>query len=181
MDNIELKDIPNFEGIYAITKDGKVWSYKTNTFLSQSKNSSGYFQVHLITNEDKLYLVHRLVAMTYLDNPENKPTVDHINRIRSDNRVENLRWATHKEQYENQDNSYFKEHQLEIAGLGGSKLSKGVEMRDKDNHSILYKTFPSSYQAAIQEFGDKNKNSLINRCANGKKPSAYGYWWCFVK
>lgn len=46
-------------------------------------------------------LMHRLVAETFLDNPENKPTVDHINRVREDNRVENLRWASHKEQVEN--------------------------------------------------------------------------------
>ena len=51
----------------------------------------------------------------------------------------------------------------------------------QNNHNILINTFPSSMQAAIQLFGDKSKNSLINRCANGKKTSAYGYWWCFAE
>lgn len=59
--------------------------------------------------------------------------------------------------------------------------SRAVEMRDKNNHNILYKTYSSSYQAAIQEFRDERKNSLINRCAHGKCKSAYGYWWCFVE
>jgi len=51
----------------------------------------------------KSYRVSRLVAETYLENPEDKPTVDHINRIRDDNRIENLRWATHSEQMLNRN------------------------------------------------------------------------------
>lgn len=50
----------------------------------------------------KVY-VHRLVSETFIPNPDNKPTVDHVNRNRKDNRVENLRWASQKEQTENRD------------------------------------------------------------------------------
>lgn len=58
----------------------------------------GYRQVSI---NNKSYDVHRLVAEAFIPNQEKKPTVDHINRIRDDNRVQNLRWATYKEQAEN--------------------------------------------------------------------------------
>lgn len=61
-------------------------------------NAQGYRRV---TIEGKSYKVHRLVAETFIDNPENKPTVDHIDRDKSNNNVSNLRWATMKEQTEN--------------------------------------------------------------------------------
>lgn len=62
------------------------------------KNNNGYSQVGI---RGKLYLVHRLVAEAFIPNPEQKPTVDHINREPSDNRICNLRWATYKEQVDN--------------------------------------------------------------------------------
>lgn len=65
------------------------------TFGSKSGNYA------VVKYHGKPYRVHRLVAETFIQNPENKPTVDHINRNRYDNRVENLRWATQKEQVDN--------------------------------------------------------------------------------
>ena len=59
---------------------------------------TGYMRVMINKKE---YRVHRLIAETFLDNPENKPTVDHINRIKTDNRLCNLRWATPHDQIEN--------------------------------------------------------------------------------
>ena len=61
---------------------------------------SGYRHVMI---QGKSYSVHRIVAETFIHNPDGKPTVDHINRIRDDNRVCNLRWATHTEQRENSE------------------------------------------------------------------------------
>jgi hypothetical protein len=64
----------------------------------QVLNIHGYSYVNISNNGIKFqYLVHRLVCDTFIPNPENKPCVDHIDRVRTNNNVDNLRWATHRE------------------------------------------------------------------------------------
>lgn len=173
----EITDIPGYQGLYTITKDGKIWSYYSNKFLHPSLDKHNYLVVSLYKNkEQKKHFVHRLIALTYIPNPENKETVDHIDRNTLNNNISNLRWATQSEQVSNR--TWTKN--LQNNALKGAKIvSKPVEMRDMCNHSILLKEFPSCRAAAIEMFEDASKNSLINRCANGKKLSAYGYWWKF--
>jgi len=127
-------------------------------------------------NNEKKLSIHKLVALTYIPNPENKYSVDHIDRNKTNNHISNLRWATFSEQMTNRD---WTKNRQEAVEKGGQKVSKPVEQRDKNNHEILIATYPSSWAAAEALFGDTSKNSLINRCANGNKTSAYGYWWCF--
>lgn len=85
--------------MYAVTKDGKVWSYKKGGFLNQYRGkTSNYFQVNLSKNGiSKHMLVHRLVALTYIKNPDKLPEVDHIDNNIDNNCVENLQWITRKD------------------------------------------------------------------------------------
>lgn len=93
------KKIKGFPG-YTITDDGKVISYKykkpkvMKTWLQQS----GYENIKLCReNQTYHFLIHRLVAEAFIPNPNNLPEVNHKNKRRNDNRVENLEWSTRKD------------------------------------------------------------------------------------
>lgn len=93
------KDIPDYEELYQVSNLGNVRSKKRSKNLKKRLDRYGYFRVVLYRKNErsKSKLIHRLVALAFLENKTNKPQVDHINTIRTDNRVENLRWVTYKE------------------------------------------------------------------------------------
>lgn len=97
------KDIEGFDGVYQISNFGKVKSFKRNkkdgSILIGGKDSDGYHQVTLCKNRIQYTKKsHSLVARHFINNPENKPTVNHIDSNRLNNVVTNLEWATIKEQ-----------------------------------------------------------------------------------
>jgi hypothetical protein len=101
------KAIADSNGIYYISDHGRVKSFKfgkeriLKPGLIGDKNKQ-YLAVSLALKDVyKMYKIHRLVAMAFIDNPENKPCVDHIDRDRSNNSITNLRWATKKENMHN--------------------------------------------------------------------------------
>lgn len=153
-----MKDILNYEGIYAADESGNVWSYKSKKFLKPFKSNTGYLQVALYKDGiKKTYFLHRLIAETFLPNPENKSQVHHIDGDRTNSALSNLQWATPEEN--NND---------EIHKVKCSVRSKKVYCVELD------KTFDSMSAAAL-EIGIST--SRISECCKGKTKTAGGYHW----
>lgn len=102
MSNDRLRPIKDFPGFW-VSDDGIIykdnWNHtKERRALKSFNDRDGYPRVRLIKNNKKFVkTVHRLVATAFIANPDNKPQVNHINGAKSDNRVENLEWATAQE------------------------------------------------------------------------------------
>ncbi len=90
-----VKGFEDFEKNYVITSNGEVWNRYTGKMLNKKQNKNNdYERVTLYDRygNARYYTVHFLVAMAYIPNPDNLPEIDHINRNKKDNNVENLRW-----------------------------------------------------------------------------------------
>lgn len=93
----EIEGYEEFTG-YGITSCGKVWSFKTNRFLTPSRGANGYLKVVLHKDgKRKDFLVHRLVAEAYIPNPDSLETVNHIDECKTHNYVSNLQWMTQRD------------------------------------------------------------------------------------
>lgn len=115
------KDISGFEGFYQISNLGNVYSLKRNKPLKKCISTHGYYMVYLCGKNGKTIAkqVHRLIAQGFIPNPDNKPCIDHLNAIRTDNSIENLKWCTVKE---NNNNPIFK-NRVRLSRIG-KKLSE---------------------------------------------------------
>lgn len=148
-----MKDIIGYEGLYAITSCGKVWSYKSKKFLKPKKNNRGYLLVGLYKeNKQRHFLIHRLVAEAYIPNPQGLETVDHIDNNKEHNYIGNLQWMTNKD-----NNS--KEHCKKIQCVETGQI------------------FDSVKEAA--NFVNR-AGTNISKCLTGKNKTCAGYHWEYI-
>lgn len=153
-----MKDIKNYEGLYAITSCGKVWSYKYKKFL-KPEIVGGYSRVTLSKNsETKKIFIHRLVAEAYIPNPNSLPQVGHKDETRDNNSVPNLYWTDAK------DNSNMP---LRVQRLSAAKKRQVYCIE-------LDRVFDSATDAA-QEL--TIPRSSISSCCAGRYKTAGGYHW----
>jgi hypothetical protein len=97
---MEWRPVIGFEGLYEVSDTGEIASlkYGKRRILRKKTNDQGYHTVSTYKDGKQYCLrVNRCVASSFIANPKNKPFVNHINKIRNDNRVENLEWVTHRE------------------------------------------------------------------------------------
>ena len=106
--------VVGYEQLYSITTDGQIYSVRANRFLKPQMDKYGYLTTGLSKDgKRKFFLVHRLVATTYLPNIDNLPEVNHIDGDKANNKLENLEWCTPS------DN-------LKHAFASGAKCNKGT-------------------------------------------------------
>ena len=148
-----MRDVKGYEGLYAVTSCGKIWSYQKKKFLKPWDNGVGYLLVNLFKDrERKFYLIHRLVADAYLPNPNNLPEVDHIDGNKMHNYLNNLQWITKRDNVRKSKNKPILQYSLDGEFIREWECAADVGIEARAN--IVY-------------------------CLTGKTKTAYGYIWKF--
>ena len=164
------KDIEGYEGLYQVSNMGRVKSLGNNKtrkekILKSSKNNRGYLCVNLYKDGlVKNYLIHRLVASAFIDNPNNLPQVNHKDENPKNNYVDNLEYC---------DSKYNMNY-----GTRTERVAKAKSI------PILQFTLDGEFIRKWDSIADVEKelgfnHSSINMCCKGKYKNAYGYRWCY--
>ena len=159
----KFKQIKEYEN-YSVSNYGRIRNDKTDRILKPQKDHGGYLHVALCKNGVcKTHSIHRLVALAFIDNPENKRTVNHLDGIKTNNFDSNLEWATDKENiHHSWDNGLNKVPCLKGSKHGMAKLTEDQVLEIRK----LYATGDYTQTALAKMFGVSQ--DLISRIVNRK-------------
>lgn len=170
----EWRDIPGYEN-YSVSSDGRVYSKRRCIELKQTVSRFGYPRV-VVANSNGRYTapVHRLVAMAFLPNPKSLPQVNHINEVKTDNRVENLEWCScaYNINYGHRNETVSRK----LKAVKEATTARPVEQVDLDTGKVV-KTWKSMREAA-RNFGIGHQN--IRSCCIGERKRMKGYGWRYA-
>ena len=159
-ERFKLLNLENYDNLYKISNYGKVFSLRTNDYMKTTENNNGYTIIRLtdINSKSKIYRIHRLVALLFVKNKDNKDVVDHINNRRNDNYYKNLRWVTTKENMQNiSRNTIYTQKNNTIVNNNNETNKELLNNKNYKNIGIINGMDFSDYQ--INEYGNVVKNN----------------------
>ena len=158
----EWKDIPGYEGKYQVSNLGRVKNLIRNNILKPISKRNGYLSVSLVNNKKiKQFLVHRLVAITFLPNPNNYSIINHKDYDKTNNTIVNLEWCTQKHNVQ---------HSIDHLKLTGVKQVLCLQ-----NNKII-----KQYPGVTYTISDGHIPSCVSRCCKGKIGQHHGYVWKYA-
>lgn len=170
----QWKSLNNYGGLIEVSTFGRVRRVQGKVDVLKPKlDKGGYLYVHIRISKlgiNKMAKVHRLVAETFIPNPNNLPIINHKNEIKTDNRIENLEWCTHKY------NVNYGTGLERRAYNSRNQVHRSCPILQYSLNGEFIQEFPSFKE--IQRYLGKSYSNVWNVC-NGKKDSAYGYKWSY--
>ena len=155
----KLFDIPGFENSYAINRDGNVYSHISKKFLKKHDDTYNYETVSL---NSKTYKVHRLMGKTFLQNPNNLPIIDHIDRNTMNNHITNLRYVSVSDNNKNRNPSVKASADMMYIKVKKTTFKVNIKINSK-NPTPIYRSFKTLDEAkAFRDTIVNGWNQIVN-------------------